>query len=236
MQVTDSVSAAYARRTSVGSGTAQNQTSSASNGRSDLLASLRSALPGLSIKVGTLPDDQAEQEKLFQAGKLAAVTIDPKAADRMQTDDGFQQQVVAGVKADQEANRAGTTTTFGGTTIETLAHGTVVEADGTINGWTFSKSTTTVGNDDDKTDKKTAAGKTSDKKTFLQRLMEKLKQEREEGTLDADKYDCIVKQVDGLTQSGRSDDDILAAVQAGHFDSDRNADAVNPSPVVAVTA
>ena len=232
MQVTDSVSAAYARRTSVGSGTAQNQTSSASNGRRDLLASLRSALPGLAIKVGTLPDDQVEQEKLFRAGKLAAVTIDPQAADRMQADDGFQQQVVADVKADQEANRAGTTTTFGGMKVETLAHGTVVEADGSINGWTFSKSTTTVGNDDDKK----TAGKTSEKKTFLQRLMEKLKKEREEGTLAADKYDSIVKQVDGLTQSGKSDDDILAAVQAGHFDSDRNADAVNPSPVVAVTA
>lgn len=174
------ISAAMTKPQTTAGDTANNtdNADSTANSRQGLLSALNAAMPGLSVQFETLPESEQAQEKLFRAGKLAAVTIAPQAADKMQNDTAFQQQVIGGIQADQ-AFYKDRVDTVGNTTVKVLAHGTVVEPDGAINGWTFSEARTTA---DSAADSSSITN--ADKKTFLQRLAEKLKKDRATATAD----------------------------------------------------
>jgi hypothetical protein len=167
--------------------------------RKDLVAALNAALPGLTVAFGTLPDDQKEQEKLYRAGKLAGLTIHPDAASRMQSDPAFRDSIIAAVKQDQKENGAGTVHQYQGQTIETVAHGTVVEKDGTINSWSFSKSETSS---DDK-----------DGKGLTDKIKDRLKEQTEKGKLSKERYDAAMRDAEAMRAQGKSEEEIAAKLR-----------------------
>lgn len=167
--------------------------------RKDLVAALNQALPGLSVAFGTLPDDQKEQEKLYRAGKLAGLTIHPDAAQRMQSDPAFRDSIIAAVKQDQKENGAGTVHEYQGQRIETVAHGTVVEKDGAINSWSFSKSETSS---DDK-----------DGKSLTDKIKDKLKEQMEKGKLSKERYEAAMKEAEAMRTQGKSEEEIAAKLR-----------------------
>jgi hypothetical protein len=205
----------------------QTNVGSDKSGSSDLLKTLKNAFPGLSVKIGELPADQKEQEKLAWAGKLAGLTVHPAAAERMQSDETFRDRVVAGIKADQEEYSANKVRNYQGQRVETVAHGTVVEKDGSINSWTLSKSETVVGKDDDKTG-------TTKKKSFLEAIQDNLKKQREQEKLSQERYDSAAQEAERMRAAGNSDDEIAAKLRDTYLESMAPRD--NPSVGIEVTA
>jgi hypothetical protein len=167
--------------------------------RKDLVAALKDALPGVSVAFGTLPEDQKEQEKLFRAGKLAGLTIHPDAAQRMQSDPAFRDSIIAAVKQDQKENGAGTVHESQGQKIETVAHGTVVEKDGTINSWTFSKSESSSGD--------------SDGKGLSDKLKGRLKEQMDNGKLSKERYEAAIRDAEAMRAQGKSEEEIAAKLR-----------------------
>ncbi len=193
----------------------------------DLKTTLRSIFPNLSIAIGELPEDQKELEKRAMAGTLAGLTIHPAAAERMQSDAAFRDKVIAGIKADQEANPVGKTFQAGNSTAEIVSHGTVVEKDGTINSWTLSQTKTTTGDDDDK------VGGTK-KKSLLEAIKDKLKELQEQNKLSKDTYDATMKQADEMRAEGKSEDEIAAKLRETYLAALSNGD--KPSVGIETTA
>jgi hypothetical protein len=176
-------------------------TDSVGMSRKDLVAALNQALPGLSVAFGTLPDDQKEQEKLYRDGKLAGLTIHPDAAQRMQSDPAFRDSIIAAVKQDQKENGAGTVHEYQGHKIETVAHGTVVEKDGTINSWSFSKSESSSGDS------------SSDSKDLTDKLKSRLKEQMDAGKLSKERYEAAVREAEAMRAQGKSEEEIAARLR-----------------------
>ncbi len=192
-----------------GAGSAETGANGGAFSRRDLLDAIRSRFPSTSVAVGTVPDDQDEQRKLAMAGKLAGITIHPRAAARMQTDEAFRDKVVEGISQDQEANKPGTTVQEGGRTTTLLAHGTVVEADGSINSWSLSVSETSQGSKKRKVDGKDD----EDTETYLERMKRELREARDQGHFSMERYQEVVAKLDALQESGADEEQRMAVVR-----------------------
>ncbi len=173
----------------------------AETSRNDLVAGLKQALPGLTVAVAEPPEDEKEQEKQLRNGSMPNVLIHPDAAKRMQSDPAFRDSIIAAIKQDQKENGAGTVHQYQGQKIETLAHSTVVEKDGTINSCTFSKSTTSTDDHDSKSN------------GLVDKLKGKLKQQMDSGKLSNERYQAAIQKAEALSAQGKSEEEIAAALR-----------------------
>lgn len=169
--------------------------------RKDLMATLNQALSGLTVAIGEPPKDEKEQEKQLREGKLPTVMIHPDAAKRMQSDASFRDSIIAAIKQDQKENGAGTVHEYQGQKIETIAHSTVVEKDGTINSCTFSKSTTSTDDHDSKSN------------GLVDKLKGKLKQQMDSGKLSKERYQAALQKAEAMSAQGKSEEEIAAALR-----------------------
>lgn len=181
--------------------------SSQAAGRRDLLKTLNGAFPGMSVSFSDFPADEKDQEKIVTSGQAAGLTISPTAAQRMQTDSGFRDKVIAGIKEDQSLYSDNKVQMMGNTEVEVVSHGTVVDKDGNINGWTLSKSETVS----------EGGSKSGDaKKSALEALLDRVKRLRDDNKIDKTKADAILKQAEAMKNQSKSDDEIIAAISAAY--------------------
>jgi hypothetical protein len=168
--------------------------------RNDLTAALNDALPGLSVAYGRLPSDPKQQEKLARSGQLAAITIEPKAAERLQSDPDYRAATIDAIKKDHEEWGPGTIHDMGQSQSEVVAHGISINDDGSMSSWTFSK-THSGGKDD---------------KSLIDKIKDKLKEQQKKDKISAERHEAALKEADTMRAAGKSEEEIAAKLREAY--------------------
>lgn len=165
--------------------------------RNDLLAALNDAVPGLSVAFGRLPSDEKEQEKRARSGQLAAITIEPKAAERLQSDPAYRAETIDFIKKDHEEWGPGTIHNMGQSQSEVIAHGVSINDDGSTSSWTYSKTVS-----DDKDDK-----------SLIDKIKDKLKEQQKKDKISEEKHAAALKEAEAMRAAGRSEEEVAAKLR-----------------------